>query len=330
MFKTRITELFGIKYPIIAGAMAQLSLAELVAAVSNAGGLGSLASVTFSTGHELKEEIRKTKNLTDKPFAVNFPIIPPGMMPEVEAVSISPEKVLEIIIEEEVRVVETLIFTPEPYMERFKQAGVKVFHKTPSLRHALSAEKAGVDAIAMLGIEGGGHPGEDEVGALVRIPATVDALKIPVIAAGGIVDARGFVAAMALGAEGVLMGTRFVNTHESAIHSKIREWMLQAKDTDTCLIEKSSRIPERVLMNKTVMELLELEKQGVTRAEKMHLLSQENVIRGWREGDTEGAALSSGQGVGLIHETITVKEVIDNMINGATSILERLGYLIRT
>ena len=203
MFKTRITEMFGIEYPIIQGAMQWLSRAELVAAVSNAGGLGIIASLTFPTVKELREEIRKTKSLTDKPFAVNITLLP-TLRP------VSYEEYINAAIEEGVRIIETAGRNPRQYMKQLRDGGVKVMHKVASVKAVKTAERIGVDAVTIVGFEEGGNPGMDDVTSLVLIPIAVDAVKIPVIAGGGIGDARGFIAALALGAEGVLMGTRFM------------------------------------------------------------------------------------------------------------------------
>ena len=214
MFKTRITEMFGIEYPIIQGALMWLSRAELVSAVSNAGGLGIMASLTFPTIKELRQEIRKIKSMTDKPFAVNITILP-TIRP------VNYEEYINAAIEEGVDIIETAGRNPEPYMKELKDAKVKVIHKVSRVRDVKTAERLGVDAVTIVGFEAAGHPGMDEVTSLVLIPLSVDAVKIPVIAGGGIGDARGFVAALALGAEGVLMGTRFMASRECAVHPKL-------------------------------------------------------------------------------------------------------------
>ena len=239
MFETRVTELFGIKYPIIQGGLLWLARAELVAAVCNAGGLGILSSFTFPTPGGLAEEIAKTKSLTDKPFGVNIPLVP-----MIRPVNI--EEYFNVVIDGGVKVVETAGRSPEPFMERLKGAGVKVIHKVTAVRFARTAQRIGCDAVIIDGFECAGHPGEEDVTSLILIPLTTDAVDIPVIAAGGFGDGRGFVAALALGAEAVLMGTRFMATQECLVHPKVREWLLQATERDTMLVQRSLANSARV------------------------------------------------------------------------------------
>ena len=216
MLKTRITELFGIEYPIIGGGMLWLSRAELVAAISNAGGLGIISSATFESSSDLKDEIRKTKSLTDKPFGVNIPFIPTIR-------DISYEKIIQTVIDEGVKIVETAGRSPEPYMPTFKEAGLKVMHKTPGVRYAQTAERVGVDAVAILGYEAAGHIGLDDVTNFVLIRRAAQVLKVPVLAAGAMSDAASFLAALALGADGVVVGTAFMLAKESLAHDQIKE-----------------------------------------------------------------------------------------------------------
>ncbi|MDH5664656.1 MAG: nitronate monooxygenase [Candidatus Bathyarchaeota archaeon] len=321
MFKTRITELFDIKYPIIAGGMHLLSRAELVAAVSNAGGLGILASTTFETKEELREEIRKTKSLTNKPFGVNLNLFP--MMRQR-----SVEEDIDIFVDEGIEVVESSGASPEPYVPRLKEAGVKIIHKVPAVRFARKAESAGVDAVTVVGFECAGHPGMDDVTSLILVPLTVDALKIPVVAGGGFCDARSFVAALALGADGVVMGTRFVATHECVAHPKIKEWLVKAKETDTTLIDRSIGLPMRVIKNKPADKALEMDKKGASLEELLTVISGALGKKAWIEGDLDAGVVSLGMAVGRIHEIVSVKEVIDCIMEEATAICKRLNLTL--
>jgi len=318
MFKTRITELFGIKYPIIAGGMHLLSRAELVAAVSNAGGMGILASTTFETKEELREEIRKTKSLTDKPFGVNLNLFP--MMRQR-----SIEEDIDLFIDEGVRVVESSGASPEPYVPLLKEAGVKVIHKVPAVRFARKAESVGVDAVTIVGFECAGHPGMDDVTSLILVPLTVDALEIPVVAGGGFCDARSFVAALALGAEGVVMGTRFVATHECVAHPEIKEFLIKARETDTTLIDRSLGLPMRVMKNKPAEKALEMDKRGASLEELMTVISGALGRKAWIEGDIDAGVVSVGMAVGRIHEIVSVKEVINGIIEEAKDICKHLN-----
>jgi len=321
LFKTRITELFGIKYPIIAGGMHLLSRAELVAAVSNAGGLGILASTTFQTKEELREEIRKTKSLTDKPFGVNLNLFP--MMRQR-----SVEEDIDVFIDEDVEIVESSGASPEPYVPRLKEAGVKIIHKVPAVRFARKAESVGVDAVAIVGFECAGHPGMDDVTSLILVPLTVDAMKIPVVAGGGFCDARSFVAALALGADGVVMGTRFVATHECIAHPKIKEWLVKAKETDTTLIDRSIGLPLRVIKNKPAEKALEMDKRGASLEELLTVIGGELGRKAWLEGDIDAGVVSLGMAVGRIHEILSVKEVIEGIIEEAEAICKRLNLTL--
>jgi nitronate monooxygenase len=323
MFQTRITELFGIQYPIIQGAMLWISRAELTAAVSNAGGLGILSSITFPTANEMREEIRKTKSLTDKPFAVNI-----TLLPTIKEINI--EEYINAALEERVRVFETAGRSPEPYMKRFKDAGAKIMHKTPAVRFAQTAERVGVDAVAILSNEGAAHVGMDGIGSTILIPQAANSLKIPVVAAGGFCDARGFVAALALGAEGILMGTRFMSSKESPIHPKVKEWLLESKETDTMLIQQSIRNTERVLRNKPSEKTSELEGKGASLEELLPIISGLKGKELLEAGNLDAGILACGQVVGLIREIPSVKEIIDEIISGAKTTCHRLQQLSET
>jgi len=323
VFKTRITELFNIKYPIIAGGMHLLSRAELVAAVSNAGGLGILASTTFETKEELRQEIQKTQSLTDKPFGVNLNLFP-MMRPR------SVDEDIDIFINEGVEIVESSGASPEPYVPRLKETGVKIIHKVPAVRFARKAESVGVDAIAIVGFECAGHPGMDDVPSLILVPLTADAVKIPVIAGGGFCDARSFVAALALGADGVVMGTRFVATYECIAHPKVKEWLVKAKETETVLIDRSIGLPMRVIKNKPAEKAHEMDKRGASLEELLPVISGELGRKAWIEGDIDAGVVSLGMTVGRIHEIVSVKEVIQGIIEEAKSICECLNSTLFT
>jgi len=318
MFKTRIAELFGIKYPIIQGAMMWLSRAEMVAAVSNAGGLGIMASLTFPTAEELREEIRKAKSLTGKPFAVNITLLP----------TIRPRNLEEYIntaIEEGVTIIETAGRNPQQYMKQLREGGVKVMHKVASVKAARTAERIGVDAVTIVGFEEGGHPGMDDVTTLVLVPRTVDALKIPVIAGGGIGDGRGLMAALALGAEGALMGTRFMMSKESPLHPDIKQRLLEASEKDTMLIMRSINNPERVLTTDFARSVLEMEEKGTTLEELLPMIDGRRQKKALDKGEVSEAIIPCGQGVGLINDLPTIKEIIDGIIMEAKTTAKRLS-----
>jgi len=320
VFKTRITQILGIEYPIIQGALQWLSGAELVSAVSNAGGLGIIAPLSFATAEELRQEIRKTKSMTDKPFAVNFTLLP-TMRP------VNYEEFINTTIEEGVTIVETAGRSPKPYMELFKEAGVKVMHKVARVRDVRAAERLGVDAVTIVGFEAAGHPGMDDVASSILIPRAVDSVEIPVIAGGGIGDARGFVAALALGAEGVLMGTRFMASKECPVHPRIKEWLLQATERDTIMIERSIHNAARVMKTDFSRAVLEMEKKGTTLAELLPLISGLRGKQALDEGNLNEGVIACGQAVGLIHEIPSVKEIIEGIISEAKLIIQRLNHL---
>lgn len=320
MFKTRITELLGIKYPIIQGGMVWLSRAELAAAVSNAGGLGIITSSNFASKAALRDELRKTRSLTDKPVGVNINLSPTTH-------PVNTEEYIEVLIEEGIRIVETSGRSPEPYMKQLKRGNVTVLHKAPgAVRYAQAAEEIGCDAISIIGYECGGHPGPDDTGSLVLVRATVEAVKIPVVAGGGFADAQGFVAALALGADGVLMGTRFMATKECPAHPRFKEWLIQARETDTLITQRSIRAPARNLRNEPAIKVLEMENKGATLEELLAIIRGENAQRLYFDGDLDAGLAECGQVVGIIHDIPTVKEVIDGIIGGAEEIIKGKLY----
>ncbi len=322
MFKTRITELLGIKYPIIQGALGRgLSGAELVSAVSNAGGLGTIASLSYETPQKLREEIKKTKKLTDKPFAVNI-----ALLPTIRPVNYG--DYIEAAIEEGVSVIETAGGRLEPYAKIIKASKVKWMHKVGASRHAKTAERIGVDAVNVVSFEAAGHPLPEDVAASVLIPACVDAVKIPVVMAGGVADARGFVSALAMGAEGVMMGTRFVATRECTAHPKLKEWFVQLSERDTMTIQRSINNMTRAVRTEYTEKILAMEEKGATLEEILKMISGERVSNAYQSGDYSSAVVTAGQVVGLIHDIPTVKELIDSIITEAKNIVQRLHKLI--
>ena len=297
-----------------------LSRAELVAAISNAGGLGILASTTFENLEDLRAEIQKTRELTKKPFGVNLNLFP-AMRPR------PIEKDIDLFIDEGVEIIESSGSSPEPYIARLKESGIKIIHKVPGVRYARTAERIGCDAVTVVGFECGGHPGLDDVTSLILVPETVDAVSIPVCAGGGFCDSRSFLAALALGAEGVVMGTRFVATEECIAHPKIKEWIVNAKDNDTILMGKAYRLASRLAKNKPALMAQEMEAKGASLEEVLPVISGAKGKEAWMEGDIDAGVLSMGMVVGRIDRILTVKEVIDEIINGAKKILERLNQL---
>ena len=317
MFKTRITECLGIEYPILLGPMLWISKAELVAAVSNAGGLGILVGLCSPTPEELREEIKRIRGMTDKPFAVNITLLPTARPIDYEAY-------FSAAVAEGVNIVETSGRSPEPYMKLLKDAKVTVLHRAARIRDIKTAERVGVDAVSILGFEAAGHPGMEDVSSFVRIPIAVDAVEIPVIAAGGIGDARGLVAALALGAEGVLIGTRFMASRESPVHKNIKEWLLELGEADTMMIQRSIKNATRVIRTEHSQRILEMEEKGATLEELLPLISGERGRAAYESGDASEATVTCGQVVGLIHEIPSVKEIIDDMVSGARQIAQRL------
>ena len=320
MFKTRVTEALGIEYPIIQGAMLWLSRAELASAVSNAGGLGIINAGTFPTAEEFRREIRKMKNLTNKPFAVNITLMPTRR-------PINWDEYISAALEEGVNIIETSGRNPEPYMAWLKQAEVKIMHKVARIRDARKAESLGVDIVTIAGFEAGGHPGMGDVTSLVLVPRAVDSLKIPVIAAGGFGDARGLVAALALGAEGVLMGTRFMASKECLLHPIIKELLLQTGETDTIMIERSIKNAARVIRTDFSLKVLEMEKKGAALEDLFPMINGARIKASYASGDIIDAILYCGQVAGLLDDVPSIKEIIDGIISEAKEAVGRLNRM---
>lgn len=315
--RTRITDLLQIEHPIICGGMFRVGRAPLATAVSEAGGLGIITSATFETGEELRHEIRRVRERTNKPFGVNLSLFP-------SARNIPNEQYIEVLLEEGVRIVETSGRSPEPYMKRLKDNGVIVLHKVPGVRYAQTAERIGCDAVTVVGFETGGHPGMEDVGHIVLVPQTVDAVQIPVLAGGGIADGRGLAAALALGAEGVVMGTRFLATRESMVHDNVKQWMIRASELDTLLVQKSIGTTSRVAKNAVALAVMEAELRGATFEELLPLITGERSRSVYQEGDLDAGIWSCGQSVGLVRDIPTVQKLMDRMISEAEQVIDRL------
>ncbi len=321
MFKTRITEMLGIEYPIICGGMSFMTCAELAAAVSNAGGFGILTSAYLGTPTALRDEIRKTKSLTDKPFGVNL-----SMFPSVKP--IPNREFVEVIVDEEVKAVETSGGqSPAEYVPHLKEGNVVIIHKAATVRHCLKGQDVGADIVTIVGMENGGATGMEDVGTLVLLPALVDAAKVPVLAGGGFADGRGLAAALALGAEGIVMGTRFMATQECPIHSKYKEWLIKATERDTMLTMRSIRNTHRVLRSKATEELQKLETRGAPLEEMLSIIGGDASKKVAVEGNLDAGQALAGEVVGLIHDIPTVKELIDRIISDAKLIGQRLHNL---
>jgi NAD(P)H-dependent flavin oxidoreductase YrpB (nitropropane dioxygenase family) len=322
--KTAITELFGIQHPIIQGGMHYVGFAELAAAVSNAGGLGIITGLTQRTPELLAKEIARCRDMTDKPIGVNLTFLPTFSSPPY------PEYIAAIK-ESGVKAVETAGRSPERYMPVLKAAGIKVIHKCTSVRHSLKAEKIGCDAVSVDGFECGGHPGEDDIPNMILLPRAADELKIPFVASGGMADARSLVASLAMGAAGMNMGTRFIATKEAPVHANVKQALVEATELDTVLVMRTLRNTERVLKNKGVDQLLEIEREkGATlKIDDIHDQVAGIYPKVMIEGDTEAGAWSCGMVVGLINDVPTVKELIDRIMAEAEQIIrQRLtGFL---
>jgi len=320
MLKTRFTELVGVQYPIVQGGMQWVGRAELVAAVANAGALGFITALTQPTPDDLRKEIARCREMTDKPFGVNLTILP-ALKPPPYA------EYRQAIIDSGVKVVETAGNNPQEHIAEFKKHGIKVIHKCTAVRHALKAESIGADAISIDGFECAGHPGEDDIPGLILIPAAADKVKIPMIASGGFGDARGLVAALALGAEGVNMGTRFMCTVESPIHPRIKQQIVDNDERATELIFRTLRNTSRVASNAVSREVVAIERKGgATIDDLKHLVAGQRGRGVYEMGDPEFGIWSAGMVQGLIHDIPTCAELVSRMVREAEAIIaERLA-----
>jgi NAD(P)H-dependent flavin oxidoreductase YrpB (nitropropane dioxygenase family) len=321
--KTRITELFGIEHPIIQGGMHYVGFAEMAAAVSNAGGLGIITGLTQRSPELLAKEIARCREMTNKPFGVNLTFLPSVNTPDYPGY-------IKAIIDGGVKAVETAGNNPQKYLPALKEAGVKVIHKCTSVRHSLKAEAIGCDAVSVDGFECGGHPGEDDVPNFILLPRAAEELKIPFVASGGMADGRSLVAALALGADGMNMGTRFIATKEAPVHQNVKDAIVAASELDTRLVMRPLRNTERVLKNAAVERLLVKERELGASIKFDDIAAEVAGVypRIMKEGEMDLGAWSCGMVAGLIHDVPTVKELIDRIMAEAHAIIhERLAKL---
>ncbi len=314
--KTRITDLFGIQHPILQGGMHFVGLAEMAAAVSNAGGLGIITGLTQRTPEALAKEIARCRDMTDKPFGVNLTFLPSVTPPDYPGY-------VKAIIDSGVKAVETAGNNPQKWLPALKDAGIKVIHKCTSVRHSLKAEAIGCDAVSVDGFECGGHPGEDDVPNFVLLPRAAEELKIPFVASGGVANGRQLVAALALGADGINMGTRFIATQEAPVHQNVKNAIVAASELDTRLVMRPLRNTERVLANAAVDRLLQKERDLGPNMKFEDIIGEVAGVypRIMQEGDMDAGAWSCGMVAGLIHDIPTCKELIDGIMAEAHDII---------
>src|SRR6266850_8114287 len=315
MLTTRFTETFGVEHPIMQGGMQWVGRARLVASVANAGALGVITALTQPTPEDLAAEIRRCRDLTDRPFGVNLTILPTINAPPYA-------EYRDAIIDMEVRIAETAGNKPQEHVEEFKANGITVIHKCTSVRHALSAERMGVDAISIDGFECAGHPGEDDIPGLVLIPVAADKVRIPMIASGGFGDGRGLVAALALGAEGINMGTRFMCTKESPIHQLVKERIVANDERETELIFRTMRNTSRVAKNAVSTKVVAMEKEGATFDQVRDLVAGARGKMVYASGDADEGIWSAGQVQGLIHDIPTCAELVSRIMRDAEAIIQ--------
>jgi len=315
--KTRITELFGIQHPIIQGGMHYVGYAELASAVSNAGGLGIITALTQPTPEDLAKEIARCHEMTDKPFGVNLTILPMFKAPPYE-------EYMRAIVEGGVKIVETAGRSPEPFMPTLKANDIKVIHKCTSVRHSLKAQRIGCDAVSVDGFECAGHPGEDDVPGLILLARAAEELEVPYVASGGMANGRSLIAALALGADGINMGTRFIATAEAPVHANVKQALVAADELSTRLIMRPLRNTERVLNNAAVEKIREIEKAkgaDVSIGDIYPLVAGTENRKVLHDGEMDAAAWSCGMVAGLIHDVPTCKELIERIVREAETIL---------
>ncbi|PCJ68366.1 MAG: nitronate monooxygenase [Rhodobiaceae bacterium] len=315
--KTAITELFEIEHPVIQGGMHYVGFAEMAAAVSNAGGLGIITALTQKSPEDLAKEIGRCREMTDKPIGVNLTFLPGFATPDYPGY-------IKAIIDGGVKIVETAGRSPEAYLPPMKEAGIKIIHKCTSVRHSLKAERIGCDAVSVDGFECGGHPGEDDIPNMILLPRAAEELKIPFVASGGIGNAQQLVAALALGAEGINMGTRFIATKEAPVHQNVKDALVAASELDTRLIMRSLRNTERVLTNPAVEKMIEVEKEkgDATTIEDVMEFVGGVYPKIMQEGTMEAGAWSCGMVVGLIHDIPSCEDLVGGMVRDAEAIIK--------
>jgi nitronate monooxygenase len=319
--KTKVTELLGIRYPIIQGGMQWVGTAELAAAVSNAGGLGILTALTQPTPDDLRREIERCRTMTDQPFGVNLTILPTINAPPYA-------EYMQVIIDSGIRIVETAGNNPKDFISKFKERDIKVVHKCTSVRHALSAERHGVDIVSIDGFECAGHPGEDDVPNMILIPAAVDALKIPIVASGGIGDGRGMAAALALGAQGINMGTRFMCTQEAPIHERIKQALVAASERDTSLVFRTMHNTARLYTNAITNEVVALEKRGAKFEDIRHLVAGSRGRLALQTGEVDQGVISAGMVIGLIRDIPSCAELIERIVADCRARLQASAAMV--
>lgn len=318
MIETRFTTGFGVEHPVVCGGMTGVGRAELIAAVANAGALGFLSALTQPSPADLDAEIRRTRRLTDRVFGVNL-----TMLPTIRPVPY--EEYVQVIVDNGVPVVETAGSNPEPFMATFKAAGIKVVHKTVAVRHSLTAQRIGVDALSVDGFECAGHPGEDDIPSLVLVPAVAARVDLPIIASGGFANGRGLAAAIALGADAINMGTRFVATYEAPVHENVKQQIVANTERDTVLVFRKFRNTARVARNAVSEEIVEIERREGSTFEDIAALAsgargRQNVLA---EGDMDGGLWWAGQSQGLIAEVASCREVVESIVAEAEEIIYR-------
>lgn len=321
MLNTRITQMLGIDYPIIQGGMQWLGRAQLASAVSNAGGLGVITALSLDTTDDFRDELRRMRDMTDRPFGVNI-----SMLPVMTSADMT-QRLADIVCEEAVPVVETAGRSPEPIVGKLKAAGVKLMHKVPAVRFAKKAQAVGADAVIVVGFECGGHPGLDDVPSLILVPKAAAELDIPVIAAGGFCDGCSLAAALALGAEGVLMGTRFMACAESPIHDSFKQWFVEAQETQTVVIERSIKNAARVMNNDAAQQVVKMEAEGASLNDLLTVIAGKFGREAYLSGDLNAATIACGQVVGRIDAIKTAKEIIDDTVREARQTADRLAAL---
>jgi nitronate monooxygenase len=314
MIKTRFTEMFGVKHPIVQGGMQWVGRAELTSAVANAGALGFLTALTQPTPEDLAKEIKRCREMTDKPFGVNLTILP-TLVPRPY------DEYVDAAISNGVRIIETAGNSPKAFLPKMKAAGVKVIHKCTSVRHGVSAEKLGVDCISMDGFECAGHPGEDDVPNMVLLPAAADQIKIPMIASGGMADARSLVAALALGCEGMNMGTRFMATKEAPIHQNVKDAIVAGDERSTALILRTLRNTSRVYGNTVAKQVIGMEAEGKTIKEIGPVVSGARGKNVYATGNLDDGIWSAGTTMGLIHDIPSCKELVERIVSEAERLI---------